>query len=263
MAKFAPVAPIQVLEGLYSAGHEVFGDYHLLLAHHTVEHAARFTDLFNRAHEEGWQGTIIMDNSIVELGGSVDLDMIGQAVKAVSADYSTKSKVYPVLPDVMGDGKATRAAVWEAYLEWEAAFKEGILGEGMMVVCQGKNFQDYVTSLKTFGNKEEFPEIKVLGIPRVLVETAGSRVKASMMAKPYTETHWIHLLGFSDYITDDLDAAKILQEACGIDSAVPLRVREAFGEFTDAGKRPSDWFETAQFDILMKQNLDAARKMFA
>ena len=72
----------------------------------------------------------------------------------------------------------------------------------------------------------------------------------------------IHLLGFSDYITDDIDSAKVIGN-CGIDSAVPLRHRDMFSEFVDAGKRPPTWFDTAQVDARMIDNLNIARKLFA
>src|SRR3990167_554124 len=257
MAKFAPVAPVQVLEGLYAAGE--FGDYHLLLAHHTVEHKARFRDLFNRAYDDGWSGTVIMDNSIVELGDSVSLDMIAEAVTVVKGNQPIPNvAVYPVLPDVMGKGEATREIVAKEYPSWV----EQMPGDGFMVVCQGSDFQDYLSSLKVFGDANAYPDIEVLGIPRVLQRTCGTRIRAVLSAKDYLDTHLIHLLGFSDDIADDIDSAKLLS-TCGIDSAVPLRFREVFTEFIDAGKRPTDWFETAQVDRLMIDNLNSAGRLFA
>lgn len=254
MPKFAPVAPIQVLEGLYAAGPEIFGDYHLLLAHHTVEHKKRFRDLFKRIADDGHKITVIMDNSIVELGDAVDMKMISEAVECVQYE---QHYVYPVLPDVMGNGEETRNAVEAAYPEWEAFMP----GKGFVAVCQGTSLADYWESLDLFGTKEKFPRIDMLSIPRVLVKTVGSRVKAALKAREYLGTHDIHFLGFSDNITDDIDAVRIIPEA-GIDSAVPLRLRELFGEFVEAGKRPSDWFETAQVDKRMIDNLAIARQMF-
>lgn len=254
MAKFAPVAPIQILEGLYAADPKTFGDYHLLLAHHTVEHKARFTDLFKRAADDGWQGTVIMDNSIVELGTSVNNTMIAEAVNAVAwGDIP----VYPVLPDVMGQGVATRQIVEDNYSEWES----GMPGKGFCVVCQGSDLADYMESLDFFTNEDKFPAIEMLSIPRVLVKTVGSRVKPALIAKQHENDYLIHFLGFSDNISDDLDAVSIIPDA-GIDSAVPLRLRQLFTEHVDAGKRPSDWFETAQVDARMIDNLTIARKMF-
>ena len=266
MAKLAPVAPIQVLEGLYAAGPQVFGDYHLLLAHHTVEHGKRFKELFARISEDtrnckgpGKDGinniTVIMDNSIVELGGAVDDDMIREAVELIDFPFID---VIPVLPDVMGQGEETRHLSAEAYGRWEA---DNMPGVGYCAVCQGDSIGDFQKSLSFFGNKETFPLVEMLSIPRYLHKTVGSRVRPAVDARPYFDTHKIHFLGFCDDVTDDIDSVSIIPGAC-IDSAVPLRVREEFTEFTDAGKRPADWFETAQVDKRMLQNLENARRMF-
>lgn len=265
MAKFAPVAPIQVLEGLWAAGAETFGDYHLLLAHHTVEHAARFRDLFKRLEDAGWTGTIIMDNSIVELGDAVSADMVAEAVHI--CDQGDGVAIYPVLPDVMGDGEATRDLVAKEYDNWV----ETLDGYPWMVVLQGKDFDDYLASLAFFADRTDyagfpehgtqFPDIEVLGIPRVLVEKCGTRVQAMRAVSVFKESFKIHMLGFSDNITDDVDSACIIP-GCGIDSAVPLRTRELFTEFLDAGKRPPKWFDEAQVDERMIDNLQAARLLF-
>lgn len=256
MPKFAPVAPIQVLEGLWAAGPEVFGDYHLLLAHHTVEHKARFADLFKRIGDTDWEGTIIMDNSIVELGNAVNFDMIAEAVTTLK-DHCPNATVYPVLPDVMGNGVQTREAVSGAYDDWEA----GMPGDGFMVVVQGTDIDDYIESLDFFTAEGSFPDIDILGIPRVLHKTCGSRVHPMRLARDYSDQYMIHMLGFSDVITDDVDASCMVP-SCGIDSAVPLRMQDIFSEFADPGKRPPTWFDDAQVSERMIENLGLARTLF-
>lgn len=262
MAKFAPVAPIQVLEGLYAAGPEIFGDYHLLLAHHTVAHKQRFRDLFSRIAGDVLAGkglangiTVIMDNSIVELGDAVDDDLIEEAVNIVNGGAID---VYPVLPDVMGKGHETRQASLEAYLRWD---RSGMPGVGYCAVCQGETLEEFHKSLHYFGDRQKFPLIEMLSVPRVLHRDIGSRIRPAIAAKEYTKSHKIHFLGFCDNVVDDVDSASIIPSA-GIDSAVPLRVREEFTQFTQTEKRPADWFETAQVDQRMIRNLENARKMF-
>jgi hypothetical protein len=257
MPKFAPVAPIQVLEGLWAHSPATFGNYHLLLAHHTVAHKKRFSDLFDRVSEVARVDgpvTVIMDNSIVELGDAVDFDMIAEAVNCIDKEGID---VLPVLPDVMGKGHETRQAVSEAYPAWEA----GMPGIGFMAVCQGENLGDYIESIEMFGDRLMFPSIEMLGIPRVLHKTVGTRIRPAIEARKYMDTHRIHFLGFCDKITDDIDSVGVIR-ASGIDSAVPLRVREVFGEFTDAGPRSTTWFDEAQVDSLMIDNLANARQMF-
>lgn len=256
MAKFAPVAPIQVLEGLWAAGPEIFGDYHLLLAHHTVEHKARFTDLFKRIGDTHFTGRIIMDNSIVELGDAVSLDMVAEAVNIIK-DNAPELTVNPVLPDVMGNGIKTREAVDEAYGAWE----EGMPGDGFMVVVQGVDIDDYVESLQHFTRSDVYPDIDILGIPRILHKTCGSRVHPMRLAREHRERYTIHMLGFSDAITDDVDASCMVP-MCGIDSAVPLRTLDIFTEYSDPGKRPPTWFDDAQVSDRMIENLQIARNLF-
>jgi hypothetical protein len=254
--RFAPVAPIQVLEGLWAAGPEVFGNYHLLLAHHTVEHPKRFADLFRAIEDKGTSVDVIMDNSIVELGDAVSIEMVAEAVNIIQ-ENAPNSNCYPVLVDVMGDGLATREAIRKNYLDWV----EGCGGDGFMAVCQGKDLDDYEESVAMFSDRVAYPNIKILGIPRVLVNTCGSRLPAVEMVKKHRKTHLIHMLGFSDDMQDDLAALKDL--GCGgIDSAVPLRMREIFTLYSDAGKRPPSWFDNAQVDGMMLANLQEARNMF-
>lgn len=254
--RFAPVCPIQVLEGMLAAGTDVFGDYHLLLAHHTVEHKKRFADLFKRATDLGWKGDVIMDNSIVELGDAVSLDMVAEATNVVK-DNAPDSYCYPVLPDVMGKGRETRDIIGEQYSLWES----GCPGDGFMAVCQGEDIEDYQKSLYMFADQMRFPEIRILGIPRILHKTCGSRIEAVRHVKDFLGTHLVHLLGFSDDMEDDLAALSFLGLG-GIDSAVPLRVREVFTIHTDAGKRSPTWFEDALVDPLMLENLATARNIF-
>lgn len=259
MTKFAPVAPIQVLEGLYAHSPETFGKYHLLLAHHTVEHKARFRDLFQRASDDGHHCEIIMDNSIVELGEAVDFDMIADAVSTVD---TPGHEVFPVLPDVMGEGEATRLEVAKVYKQWEADMP----GQGFVAVCQGKDWEDYTESVRQFTDYDQYPAISMYSIPRILVKTIGSRVRAASFMRQHLEVNGdqyakIHFLGFSDDITDDIDSTKII-EGAGIDSAVPLRIRDVFSQWVITEGRAPDWFDTAQVDKRMIDNLQLARDIF-
>jgi hypothetical protein len=252
MARFAPVAPIQVLEAMYDDSPETFGDYHLLLAHHTAQYEERFRALFRRIAEEGKiDPIVIMDNSVVETGGFVDFGLMIRATEVV-ADYIPN--VIPVLPDVMGDGAATREVVGKDYRRWV----EEMPGVGFMAVVQGANWDDYLESLYHF-TSGNYGIIEFLGIPRVLVETIGTREDAVLRAVAQKgHTQRIHLLGYSDNMVDDLKCSQ-MEGVFGIDSAVPLRYPDNFTFSVDAGKRPEDWFETAEFTRLMQQNLEFVR----
>lgn len=252
MSHFAPVAPIQVLEAMYEESPRTFGEYHLLLAHHTVAEEQRFRELFRRVAVDAEIGPlVIMDNSVVETGGYVDFDLMVRATSIV-ADYGITT--IPVLPDVMGDGQATRRAVEEAYFAWSLEMP----GDGFMAVCQGKDWEDYTESVAAFVNPD-YDKIVMLGIPRVLVGTLGTRHDAILHAGVHVrEGQKLHMLGYSDDMRDDLQYSR-LPMVHGIDSAVPLRYNGFFTFGVDPGKRPEDWFETAEFTRLMHTNLEFAR----
>jgi hypothetical protein len=254
MAYFAPVAPIQVLEQMYEHHPKVFGEYHLLLAHHTVEEEARFQSLFERIASDGIiHPTVIMDNSVVECGGYVKFDMMKRACHAIA---DSGHDVIPVLPDVMGKGQETREATLEAYRKWELE----IPAAGFMAVCQGENADDFFESVKLFTNKARFPNMEYIGVPRVIVKSAGTRKDAVRIALRWAEAAGIkvHLLGYSDETYDDLYCSQV-RGVHGIDSAVPLRVPGQFRFGEDAGPRPTNWFETAQFNPQMGANLGFVR----
>lgn len=261
MPKFAPVAPIQVLEGLYDQSPDLFGDYHLLLAHHTVEHIDRFATLFSRIEDEGKiRPTIIMDNSVVELGGAVDFGMIQAAVDCI-VDNCENASVIPVLPDVMGEGNETRIRVAEAYDRWSREME----GSGFMAVAQGRDFEDFQKSLH-FLSRANYPEITYIGIPRWLTGKLGSRGGCVEYFTDFNmrqeQKQQAHLLGFSDDVHDDIYCCT--PHIMGIDSAVPLRYPGVFGPLTAGNQippRPTDWFDTATVTPEMMTSLENARRM--
>jgi hypothetical protein len=258
MAEFAPVAPIQVLEEMYQLSPKMFGEYHLLLAHHTAEKYGRFIDLSARIAMDGEiHPLIIMDNSVVECGGYVNEDMMKDAC---SPFFEEGHQIIAVLPDVMGNGGRTREAVAESYRRWEL----NVPCCGFMAVCQGESMQDYEISLRTFANRARYPNVEFLGVPRILVEKVGSRVHATQMALKYASHAGmkVHLLGYSDDMFDDLTCSRIAG-VHGIDSAVPLRVDTPFDFAKKYPPRPKDWFEVAKLSPIMRMNLEAARRAHA
>lgn len=254
-AEFAPVAPIQVLGGLYNFGPSMFGAYHLLLAHHTIEKEAEFRALFKRIDEEKHFGdgelTIIMDNSIVELGDAVDAATVAHAVSIIE-DSCECARVYPVLPDVMGDGAATREAIASSYDDWTRI----VGGHGFMAVCQGDSLEDFRETLSMVCG-QEYPEISWVGVPRILVSQLGSRWQAAHDA--IATGKCVHLLGFSDDMTDDMQCSRI-EGISGIDSAVPLRCPDVFTPFITTEKRDPNWFRDAEVTPHMINNLIEVRR---
>jgi len=261
-AQFAPVAPIQILEALTPAQ---LGEYHLFLAHHTVEHPDRFRKLCSSYTEHNlrtYRGMrIIMDNSIVELGGAVDDKMIYEATKAVSLP---DTRVVPCLPDVMGSSEATAQLSEEAYFRWEAMGMDDLSHCGYMLVTQCASKQDLIDLCDHFfvQGREKFKNISWVGIPRYMLkqgwESRKWAIRYIQMVAPHVR---IHLLGFSeDILTDMFDARE--PGVQGIDSAVPVRYKgELLTTTTEAqiGKREEGWMEEGQLMALTPDNITRVR----
>lgn len=251
MARFAPVAPIQVVSSLSASAS---GDYHLLLAHDVAAKAKEYGKFFNRFNH-----TVIMDNSVIELGGAVDLKVVKAACHAV--DSATV-----VLPDVLLDGKATVESCKAALEVWPDEFKDLFGGKapqsrmrGFMLVPQGKTLAEFAWCANQFAYDDY---INFWGVPRNLVKEIGSRAKAIDIVHAINPTRRIHLLGFSDDIPDDVLCAKD-RRVEGIDSAVPLRagtlgVKLDFD--TDVGKRDPLWFDSAVRVPLMDENIETYKR---
>lgn len=243
MAKFAPVAPIGVVSNLKPSSS---GDYHLLLAHDVAENSKLYSKFFGMFRNF----TIIMDNSVIELGGAVDLKIVKNACTAVDSTSV-------VLPDVLLDGKSTVESCQKALESWPAQFTD-LFGHradrGFMLVPQGKTLAEFAWCAQQFAND---PRINFWGVPRNLVKEVGSRERAIDIVSAINPHRRIHLLGFSDDIVDDVICAKD-RRVDGIDSAVPLRAGSLGITFEFNTVMPSrgDWWDTARHVDLMDQNIE-------
>ena len=281
---FAPVAPVQILQELLDRDmkggeRHRFGNYHLFLAHHVTERREEFTRLIQtyfsplRSNIYYQPLTIIMDNSLVENGMSVDQKMVSDAVAIIQdaaheRGMSPKIQVIPVLPDVMGDGHNTILESSEAYPKWleDPVFNKW--HSQFMVVAQGRSWNDYTSTVNFFFTGErgrKYGErISWVGIPRFLVKTLGTRVEATQYADVVARNAHIHLLGFSDDLWDDVQAVRQGGESVtGIDSAVPVRATVELHLNTNSdqiGARIPDWFENGKLNDFAEANIIQARK---
>lgn len=263
MALFAPVAPIQILEELKT--HQVLGSYHLLLAHHVLEEPDRFRSLF----ADMPSSTIIMDNSIVELGDAASDEKVLEAIQSLQNRPGAPHWIIPVLTDVMGNGTATRQKASESYQWWH----ENAPGWPLMVVAQGSDFKDFAKTVDYFlADPSAFPKIEYVGIPRVLVESLGTRLECVRYLEALRPQINVHLLGFSDNVPDDIICANH-PSVEGIDSAVPLRysfsvkdtpgISRLYTPSTPIPPRPAEWFTEGQMDDVTYTNLYNIRKWCA
>ena len=221
MAEFAPVVPISI--ALKMAENRIYGNYHLLLAHHVAENAEQYSDLFHITRPS----TIIMDNSVVELGKPVDLDTMIVACDAVGGKHGFGAEeLIVVLPDIQMDRLKTQAATLSALEDWPPILDNLPFPYSLMAIPQGSDIGEWVKCVETFS---EYAAIEWIGIPRNFREKlTGSRIQACQLAHILKPEWNQHLFGFSDDLHDDMMTCSIAKSLGinlrGIDSAVPIRM---------------------------------------
>lgn len=225
MARFAPVVPIEFARALQDSPNEftnpmledLLGSYHLLLAHDVVADPLGYKEVYNEVRDfYGRDSFIIMDNSVVELGTAVNLQMLLQACEIVRPDCL-------VVPDVMSDGAGTRERIQSFMTEWLAMKHSSGAPKylpPLMGVIQGRDVGDCILTYYVMRN---FVDIQYVAVPRIIAQKQGSRMPVLQKLAGMSELHEnIHLLGFSDNLLDDVSCAR-MPCVMGIDSAVPIR----------------------------------------
>ena len=125
----------------------------------------------------------MLDNNIVELGESVQLQDILNAAEKTHANEIILRDAYPL-------GSPTRQRIKE---DIEYLREKNLIGKySIMAVCHGENLEEFK---KTFNFINSIPEITTIGIPKVLCKWLPSRSRAEL-APIFTQTDkQIHLLG--------------------------------------------------------------------
>lgn len=215
MAQFAPVAPVHILKELLIR--RQLGMYHLLLAHDVLKHQEEYKGVFdNVVSTPAFEPVKILDNSVVELSGAVDIDTIIPAAIAIKANVI-------VLPDAMTDmDKTIHDCKW-ALDNWTPKLNDALpWGWTYMMVPQGVSKEEFAFCAQVFADD---PRIGWWGVGRYYNKVIGhSRAEGVEIVSAVNRERKIHLLGFSDDIIDDVLTARVHnRNLWGIDSAVPIR----------------------------------------
>lgn len=242
--KFAPVVPFHFYRQFML--HDYKPGSVLLLAHDVVTHTKEYNEIFT---DPFWDHTtIFMDNSLVELKAAVDISMVADAVDAIDR------RQVVILPDAMADSEETIKLTKDAWPEWSWKFRN----HKMLAVIQGNSMQSFLKCA------EELEELKLdwVSIPRVTESLWGYHRRELI---PYINAIFphskLHLLGFSNYIWEDLRAAGHYKVQ-SIDSAVPFRMKTFNFLSEEVGER-GDWWETAQFNPDMLHNISEINLMIS
>ena len=189
------------------------------------------------------KGYKILDNSLIELGGAVDLRRVLNAAEDIDADEI-------ILPDVFQNGPATIDAVNIALSELNYLYPNRSWPYKLMAVAQGKNeeewYQCYMSLLKN-------PDIDVIGIPKVLAKThpQGRPYFVNNLCNLHLKPH--HLLGlwysmseFNEY--ENIDVIR----SC---DTVLLGYMAKHG-LSGAGVRPDGYTVDLEEDVIDYANLN-------
>lgn len=106
------------------------------------------------------KGYKILDNSLIELGGAVDLQRVLDAAMHIDADEI-------ILPDVFQNGPATINAVKTSIEELLAIYPDGKFPYKIMAVAQGKDEKEWYECYQFLLSN---PHVDVIGIPKVLAK---------------------------------------------------------------------------------------------
>ncbi len=208
MAKYSPVAPINILEQLYVKG--LLGGYLLFLAHDVLKNMQQYADLVSdlkMKYED--ELFIIMDNGVIERGEPVSVGDILEAANLVDANCV-------VGPDMPGDLAGTKKLMMDREVALIRRDFE------MMFIPQGKDIKEVCNCIKWMAEKFSGKRTpKYWGIPRWIANEIGSRAGPINYINTYYENSKIHLLGMSHHLMDDIVSTKT-RNVIGIDSANPL-----------------------------------------
>lgn len=210
--KLASIVPMKNVE------HTFDGDYAMLLAH--------LKDYYPKEHRRNCY--VIMDNSLIELGGAVDVETVYNAAKECGADEF-------ILPDVFQDSDATIQKVIKS-IGWLYT-NEHIHEMRLMAVCQGSTISDFIDCFRAL---EQIPEIHCIGIPKVaatLMEGGRPALEPLWQGSPKA----IHLLGCWQNLSE-LTKYKNLAAIRSCDTCIPalLSVHNIWSAWSDRPEKTID-----------------------
>ena len=139
---------------LGNIGYHYAQDMHMFLTH-LVEKYPFYAKMAREV-----PGYKILDNSLIELGGAVNLQRVLDAAAHIDADEI-------ILPDVFQDGPATMKAVKNAIEELLEIYPDGKFPYELMAVAQGKDEKEWYECYQYLLDN---PYVDVIGIPKVLAK---------------------------------------------------------------------------------------------
>jgi hypothetical protein len=226
-------------------------NYKLILPMHWNNQGHYEATMLN--HRRG--GFTILDNGVAE-GMGVPF----KEIQDLARRYCVNEVV---LPDVIGDAEATRAAV-EAIMAQMDHTSWGYMG-----VVQGTSFAELRAMADFYGGLQGGWGVQCIGIPRHLLSTIGEediRYQLASYIRSRDSRIGIHLLGTNPECMSELRHLGELFRSIGVrgvDTSAPFVYAQAHVASWIGGgntiKRPEDYFDLSRGDFdraVLAQNLD-------
>lgn len=213
---YSPVCNASLMYKLIVEG--LVNDYFLFLAHDVAASKHVYERLRNKISPFA---TVILDNSLIELGGAVNYEVMDIACKYINPDFI-------VLPDVLLNRKETIKAASEVFNQWRSLLRPTQYGteSKFLAVLQGNSEYELLECAQQYCLMDTDNCIGAFGIPRAFGNLIGTRNRIIRKLFESGNDNFckpIHLLGFSANLADDLSCAG-MPLVMGIDSATPIRV---------------------------------------
>lgn len=223
--KLASIVPMKNVERTFD------GNYAMLLAH--------LSNYYPYPHvTEGPGRYIIMDNSLIELGGAVSIETVLEA-----ADTCKPWIDEIILPDVFQNGVATYESAQKSI---DYLYENNRIGDyNLMAVCHGKSLLEFQAC---FGALCAIPEINCIGIPKITTKDFGSRhLLEPIWLKDNRKS--IHLLGVFDEL-HELRMYTNPERIRSVDTCIPA-LFACRGPYTSVwGKRPQPTIDLQKEEIV-------------
>lgn len=243
--QFAPVAPVKVL--MHLAKHNAGSSYNLFLSHNVLQNAEQFQELV-KLNRTGNKQTIIVDNSVIELGHPVEAEDIRKAcnILTTALGYDYRHEVVAVLPDVLLHGKKTVEVTSKAIQTFRRASIHN-----MMFVPQGRSYDEILTCAEVF---KDIDEIRWIGVAKNFVGVLGTRWEITRVLQTIFPNAKFHMLGFSRDTRDDI-CCTLNHGVEGIDSSMPVRHPSPLSYTSEFAKRGDWWQEDIECTQMMVDNV--------
>ena len=250
--ELALIAPTSVLD-LYATSTVT-----MCLAHQVLQdpiYAEHYRDLSMklRVRTKRLQGTVIMDNSLWELGNPMTIEDLQKACEVVRPTEL-------IVPDAFRDGPKT-VELLTKFLDAIGTVLDGLPWRRNLAVAHGKDREEW---LECFDTLNEHAYVHTVGLPKVLddIWTPGGRVGCLMFLEAsrriHTDAHKeYHCLGLWD---DPIEVLLLSRFSWlrSLDTALPIhaglqatRFHPELGLSRRRTRRPSTYFDLPRERIMV------------